>query len=409
MKIYQCRISGGAISKVVDFGMQPLGNGFLSPDQYRDEYFFPMAVGYSEESMMFQLIEQPTAEKMFHEHYAFYSSTSNFMARHFQDFADLVMQSGYLSPDDPFVVELGCNDGIMLKNFAKRSIRHLGIEPSLNVAREANKQGLRTRSEFFSETLADSIVSEDGQADVFVAANVMCHIPNIVDLVKGIKKLLKPTGVAMFEDPYLGAVIDKISYDQIYDEHVFLFSALSIQHLFGKQGLELIDLMPQKTHGGSMRYVLAHSGAYPVKSIVHEIITREKAQGLDRLSTFTTFRDNVEKSRADLVELLKTLKAQGKRLAGYGATSKSTTILNYCGIGPDLIEYISDTTPIKQGKFTPGMHIPVVPYEKFQSNPPDYAVLFAWNHAEEIMAKEKQFMTNGGKWIVHVPTVRVLG
>lgn len=409
MKTYQCRISGGAISKVVDFGMQPLGNGFLSPDQYRDEYFFPMAVGYSEESMMLQLIEQPTAEKMFHDHYAFYSSTSSFMARHFLQFAENVMRSEYLSHVDPFVVELGCNDGIMLKNFAGRNIRHLGIEPSLNVAREANKHGVRTRSEFFSEELAGSIVGEDGQADAFLAANVMCHIPDIVGVVKGIKKLLKPTGVVMFEDPYLGDVIEKTSYDQIYDEHVFLFSALSIQHLFSKQGMELIDLMPQKTHGGSMRYVLAHRGAYPVKDIVHEIIAREKAQGLDRLSTFATFRANVEKSRADLMQLLKTLKTQGKRVAGYGATSKSTTILNYCGIGPDLIEYLSDTTPIKQGKFTPGMHIPVVPYEKFQSDPPDYAVLFAWNHAEEIMAKEKEFMANGGKWIVHVPTVRVLG
>lgn len=403
-----CRISGAPLTSVVDFGRQPLGNGFLDPGHFQDEYFFPMAVGFSEESMMLQLIEQPAAEKMFHDHYAFYSSTSSLMARHFQQFADYVLQSEYLPHDDSFVVELGCNDGIMLKNFANRNIRHLGIEPSLNVAKEANAQGVRTRSEFFSEDLAGHIVDEDGQADAFLAANVMCHIPDIVGVVKGIKKLLKPTGVVMFEDPYLGDVIEKTSYDQIYDEHVFLFSALSIQYLFSNQGLELIDLMPQKTHGGSMRYVLAHRGAYPVKGIVHEIIARERALGLDRLSTLATFRANVEKSRADLMRLLKALKAQGKRVAGYGATSKSTTILNYCGIGPELIEYISDTTPIKQGKFTPGMHIPVVPYEKFRSDPPDYAVLFAWNHAEEIMMKEKEFMSNGGKWIVHVPVVKVL-
>jgi methylation protein EvaC len=273
---------------------------------------------------------------------------------------------------------------------------------------EANKHGVRTRSEFFNEELAGRIVAEDGQADAFLAANVMCHIPDIVDVVKGIKKLLKPTGVVMFEDPYLGDVMEKTSYDQLYDEHVFLFSALSIQYLFGKVGMELIDLLPQKTHGGSMRYVLAHKGAYPVKDIVDKIIAKEKVQGLHRLTTFTTFRDNVVKSRADLLQLLEALKAQGKRVAGYGATSKSTTILNYCGIGPDLVEYICDTTPIKQGKFTPGMHIPVVSYEKFKSNPPDYAVLFAWNHAEEIMAKENEFVANGGKWIVHVPNVKVL-
>jgi SAM-dependent methyltransferase len=403
-----CRVSGTALTKVLDFGMQPLGNGFLEIKDIKDEYFFPMEIGYSEVSMMFQLIEQPAPEKMFHDHYAFYSSTSNFMGQHFKQFAHQVLQSGYLSKDNPFVVELGCNDGIMLKHFAEQDIRHLGIEPSLNVAQEANKHGVRTRSEFFSEALAAIIVREEGQADAFLAANVMCHIPDIVGVVKGIKKLLKPTGVVMFEDPYLGDVIAKTSYDQIYDEHVFLFSALSIQYLFGLQDMELIDVLPQKTHGGSMRYVLAHKGAHPVKEAVTQIIAKEKAQGLDRLVTFEKFRANVEKSRSDLVSLLKNLKSQGKKVAGYAATSKSTTVLNYCGIGPDLITYICDTTPIKQGKLSPGVHIPIVPYDTFKNNPPDYAVLFAWNHAEEIMAKEKDYEANGGKWIVHVPEVKVL-
>ena len=403
-----CRVSGAPLTKVLDFGMQPLGNGFLEANVLGQEYFFPMEIGYSEVSMMLQLIEQPAPEKMFHDHYAFYSSTSNFMGQHFKQFANQVIQSGYLSKVDPFVVELGCNDGIMLKNFAGQSIRHLGIEPSLNVAQEANKHGVRTRSEFFSESLADTIVSEEGQADAFLAANVMCHIPDILGVVKGIKKLLKPTGVVMFEDPYLGDVVAKTSYDQIYDEHVFLFSALAIQYLFGLVGMELIDLMPQKTHGGSMRYVLGHKGAHPVKDAVTEIIAKEKAQGLDSLATFEKFRENVEKSKLDLVSLLKDFKSKGKKVAGYAATSKSTTVLNYCGIGPDLIEYICDTTPIKQGKLSPGIHIPVVPYETFKNNPPDYAVLLAWNHAEEIMAKEKEYVAAGGKWIVHVPEVKVL-
>lgn len=408
MKANLCRIAGTPLTKVVDFGLQPLGNGFLEPRQFTEEYFFPMEVGFSEVSMMLQLIEQPAPEIMFHDHYAFYSSTSRFMAQHFKEFADQVLKSGYLSKQDPFVVELGCNDGIMLRNFAERGLRHLGIEPSLNVAQEANKHGVRTCSEFFSEHLADAIVRDNGQADAFLAANVMCHIPDIVGVAKGIRKLLKPTGVLMFEDPYLGDVIAKTSYDQLYDEHVFLFSALSIQYLFGLHGMELIDVQPQKTHGGSMRYVLAHRGAHPVRDSVGQIIACEREAGLDRLATFEGFRRNVEQSRAKLVDLLRELKAQGKRVAGYGATSKSTTILNYCKIGPDLIEYISDTTPIKQGKLTPGMHIPVVPYQKFQDNPPDYAVLFAWNHAEEIMAKEKEYMAHGGKWIIHVPEVKVL-
>lgn len=403
-----CRISGQPLVKAVDFGRQPLGNGFLLPEQFASEYFYRMEMGFSEASMMFQLIEQPAPEQMFHEQYAFYSSTSRFMEQHFSEFAQQVMRSGYLAKSDPFVVELGCNDGIMLKNFAKAGMRHLGIEPSLNVAKVANAQGIRTLSEFFAEGVAEQIVRMDGQADAFIAANVMCHIPDIQGVVKGIRTLLKPTGVVMFEDPYLGDVIEKTSYDQIYDEHVFLFSAHSIRYLFNLYGMELIDVQPQKTHGGSMRYVLAHAGAYPVSEAVSQLLQKEQAIGLHRLSTYETFRKNVGQSRSDLVNLLRDLKSQGKRIAGYGATSKSTTILNYCGIGPDLIEYISDTTPIKQGKFTPGMHIPVKPYEAFKANPPDYAVLFAWNHAEEIMVKEKTFMEAGGRWIVHVPKVQVL-
>jgi 2-polyprenyl-3-methyl-5-hydroxy-6-metoxy-1,4-benzoquinol methylase len=403
-----CRVSQTPLTKVIDFGMQPLGNGFLKPHQMADEYYFHMEVGFSEVSKMFQLIEQPAAEKMFHDHYAFYSSTSSYMAQHFKEFALEVIGSNYLDKVDPFVVELGCNDGILLKNFAELNIRHLGIEPSVNVALEANKVGVTTCSKFFSEDLANKIVAEHGQSDAFLAANVMCHIPDIVGVVKGIKKLLKPSGIVMFEDPYLGDVIAKTSYDQIYDEHVYLFSALSVQYLFGQYGMELINVLPQVTHGGSMRYVLAHRGAHPINDAVGERLRAETAQGLGTIDTFIQFRANVETSKAKLLALLAQLKVEGKRVVGYAATSKSTTVLNYCGIGPDLIEYICDTTPIKHGTLSPGMHIPVVPHETFKINPPDFSLLLAWNHAEEIMDKEVDYTRSGGRWIVHVPDVRVL-
>lgn len=409
MNASNCRVSGRPLEIAVDFGLQPLGNGFLQPEQFPGEFRYPMAVGFCEKSMMLQLIEQPSPEQMFHEQYAFYSSTSQHMQSHFGDFARQVMGMGVLSKSDPFVVELGCNDGIMLRNFANAGIRHLGIEPSRNVAEVANSHGVRTISEFFCHQLAMDIVSTDGQADAFLAANVMCHIPTIVDVASGISKLLKPTGVAIFEDPYLGDVIEKTSYDQIYDEHVFLFSAHSVQYLFRQQGMELIDVQAQKTHGGSMRYVIAHAGAYPVKDSVNRLLEKEKSIGLNRMATFRKFSQQVEQSRNALIKLLTGIKAEGKRIAGYGATSKSTTILNYCGIGTELIDYISDTTPIKQGKFSPGMHIPIKPYDFFMASPPDYAMLFAWNHAEEIMAKERAYIEKGGRWIVHVPEVRVLG
>jgi methylation protein EvaC len=304
---------------------------------------------------------------------------------------------------------MGSNDGIMLQNFAAADIRHLGIEPSKNVAQVAIDKGIKTVTEFFGADLARRIVAENGRVDAFLAANVMCHIPYQHSIVEGIKILLKPTGVALFEDPYLGDVIEKTSYDQIYDEHTFLFSVASVSNLFERYGMEVIDVEPQTTHGGSMRYVIAHKGARTVSPKVKAQRDKECALGLHLPETYDRFRRNCEESRAQLMNLLTDLKARGKRVVGYGATSKSTTITNYCGITADLVEFISDTTPIKQGKYSPGAHVPVRPYDDFVKNYPDYALLFAWNHAAEIMEKEKAFSATGGKWIIYVPRVAVLG
>jgi 2-polyprenyl-3-methyl-5-hydroxy-6-metoxy-1,4-benzoquinol methylase len=407
-KSNKCRVSGEQLTEVINFGLQPLGNGFIKKPISDDEYFYPMAVGFNEKSMLLQLIEQPDPGKMFHDNYAFYSSTSAHMAKHFKVFADEVLDSEYISKMNPFVVELGCNDGILLRHFASKGLHHLGIEPSKNVALEANKIGVKTISEFFTESLAESIVKEHGQADIFMAANVMCHTPDICDIARGIKKILKKTGVAIFEDPYLGDIVKKVSYDQIYDEHVFLFSALSVKYLFEIYGLDLIDVLPQKTHGGSMRYVIGNAGVYPRKSSVDLLIQEELRNGLHKTSTYIELDAKIRKSRDDFINLLIKLKNDGKSVAGYGATSKSTTILNYCGIDSSMLSYICDTTPIKQGKLTPGTHIPVMPYEHFLRNPPDYSVLFAWNHSEEIFEKEKKYTESGGRWILHVPTVRVV-
>ncbi len=403
----KCLICKTEIEPFISFGPQPIANGFLKKEQFPEEYFFEMKVAFCPHCKMAQLTEQPDREKMFHENYAFFSQTSQRMVAHFAEFADHVLKD-YIRSSDPFVVEIGSNDGIMLKNFATKKIRHLGIEPSKNVAKVAMDNGINTISEFFDENVAKKIVDQYGKADAYIAANVMCHIPCFHSIAEGINILLKDDGVAMFEDPYLGDIIEKTSYDQIYDEHVFFFSVSSISYVFNEHNMEVIDVEPQATHGGSMRYVVAHKGSRPVSKRVGEQLKKEHDLGLHLPATYDQFRKNCEQSREMLKKLLVELKQGGNSVVGYAATSKSTTILNYCGIGPDLIEYISDTTPIKQGKFSPGMHIPVKPYEEFKKKYPDYAFLFAWNHADEIMAKEGQYKASGGKWIVHVPKVKVL-
>jgi len=404
----ECHICQAGYAPFISFGRMPIANGFLTPDRFDKEYFFELKVGFCSNCNMVQLIEQPIREMMFHEGYPFFSGTSAAMAIHFQEFADHVMVDYLKDALNPFVVEIGSNDGIMLKHFAQKGMRHLGIEPSANVAKVAMDKGINTIVEFFDKSLAEKIVIEHGHADAYVAANVMCHIPYINSIVEGIKVLLKPNGIVMFEEPYLGNVIQQTTYDQIYDEHTFLFSVHSIQYLFSQFDMEVVDVEPQKTHGGSMRYVIAHKGAKPAQGNVHKQLEFERELGLTDSATFGRFRQNCEKSRSDLMELLNDIRSQGKSIAGYAATSKSTTIINYCGITTDHLDCIYDTTPIKQGKFSPGAHIPVVDHVNFKDNYPDYALLFGYNHEKEIMAKEQEFMNQGGKWITYVPEVKVI-
>lgn len=402
----KCIVCGSPIEPFMSFGKMPIANGFLAREQFATEYFFELKVGFCNRCTMVQLTEQVDREKMFHDEYAFFSSTSTRMAAHFKEFATTVIQK-YLPDADPFVVEIGSNDGIMLQNFAAANIRHLGIEPSANVAEVARAKGITTICKFFDEELARDIVAEHGQANAFLGANVMCHLPYLHSVAAGIRILLKPSGVLIFEDPYLGDIVEKTSYDQIYDEHATYFSVNSITNLFAQHELEVIDTIPQDVHGGSMRYVIAHKGAHEPSPAVASQRAKEDNLGLHQPETYEALRHDIEASRDQLMTLLHDLKRKDERVVGYGATSKSTTVTNYCGITPDLVQFISDTTPIKQGKFSPGAHIPVRRYEQFASNYPPYALLFAWNHAGEIMEKEQRFKSAGGKWITYVPRVTV--
>jgi len=303
---------------------------------------------------------------------------------------------------------VGCNDGILLENFIIDHIPCLGIEPSENVAQVATEKGIEVITQFFDRPLAEHILQSHQKADAILSANVMCHIPYMHSIFDGVKTLLKEDGVFIFEDPYLGEIIKKSSFDQIYDEHVFLFSALSVDYLANMHDLELVNVEEQITHGGSMRYTIAHKGIKKVSQNVTKLIDQEKRLGLDKKQSYLGFTDNINKIKNDLINLLTKLKNDGEKVVAYGATSKSTTVTNYFGITSDLVECIYDTTPIKQNKFSPGAHIPVLPYDQFRKSDPDYVLLFAWNHATEIMKKESDYMANNRYWITYIPNVKVI-
>ena len=401
-----CLICEKEFKPFVNFGQMPIANAFATIDDIKNEYTFLMKVGFCDNCNMVQLVEQPDREKMFHENYAFFSSTSSYMREHFKQFANSVSNLQDLSKSS-FVVELGCNDGILLENYIKDNIPCLGIEPSKNVANVAISKGIEVINQFFDENLAEKILHSHKKADAILSANVICHIPYMHSIFGGVKKLLNENGVFIFEDPYLGEIIEKTSFDQIYDEHVFLFSTLSVSYLANMHDLELINVEPQITHGGSMRYTIAHKGIKTISENVVNLINNEIKLGLDKEQSYLGFTDSVNKIKNDLIDLLIKLKNDGKKVVAYGATSKSTTVTNYFGINPELIHCIYDNTPIKQNKFSPGVHIPVLPYDQVRDSNPDYVLLFAWNHSAEIMAKEKDYMNNR-HWIIYVPDVKVI-
>ncbi len=402
-----CLICGASMEAFMSFGRMPIANGFLRSEDFDQEFFFELKIGFCTTCNMVQLTELIDKERLFHDQYAYFSSISTHMAEHFRALASEVKQN-YLTTNNPFVLEIGSNDGILLRHFVDDTLRHLGVEPSANVAKAAKDRGIQTMCTFFDEDVAQKIRDKYGPADVVLGTNVMCHIADIHTVVRGIELLLKPDGVLIFEDPYIGDIIQKTAYDQIYDEHVFYFSVASLNNLFSQYGMTIIDISPQEVHGGSMRYTVARKATRPVNRSVYEQKAVEDRLGLGRSETYAALRKRIERSRHDLVSLLQAIKSEGRTIVGYGATSKSTTITNYCGIGPKYIDFISDTTPNKQGKYSPGVHIPIRAYDQFVAARPDYALLFAWNHRKEILAKEKGFTENGGKWIVYVPSVEIL-
>ncbi len=390
----KCKITNKSLNPFMSFGKMPIANGFIKKEDFPKEFFFDMEVGFNEDISLFQLNDHPKPESMFNENYPFFTSSSEHMKIHFKEYSKYIKK--FLNGKSK-IIEIGSNDGTFLKNLVNDDHKILGFEPSKNVAKIALKNNIPTINEFFNKKSANNIGEYVGKTDLICASNVICHVPNLNELIETVDMLLKDNGTFVFEEPYLGSMFEKVSYDQIYDEHIYMFSASSVRKIFRKFNFELIDVLPQSTHGGSMRYVIKRE-KNSISSNVKKVIDFEISKKLDRIESCLDFKSNCENSRNKLLEKINLFKRQGKSICGYAATSKSTTILNYCKIS-DQIDYICDTTIEKIGKFSPGMHIPIKDMNHFYNNQTECVYLFAWNHKNEIFNKEKDFK---GTWFSHV-------
>lgn len=382
----------------------PLANAFLTRDQFATEFFYELRAACCRRCMLVQIVDQPPRDKMFHDRYPFFSSSSERMQIHFAKLARAVIDH-HSAGGDPLVVEVGSNDGTLLEHVALAGIRHVGVEPSASVAAVAAARGITTWRRFFDESVAADIVDRHGQADVVVATNALSHVGDLHSVVSAIDRLLSAKGVVVIEDPYWAQVLSRTAFDQIYDEHASYFALTSIQRLFEPHGFVVFDVDPVDVHGGSMRYSICRAGTRTPSPRVPALADQELTIGAFDASALAAFSRRVDAIGANLIELLQKRRRGGTRIVGYGATSKSTTTINYFGITPDLVEWICDTTPAKHGTFSPGAHIPVRPHDEFSRPYPDYALLFLWNHAEEVRAKEQAFAQAGGRWITYVPGV----
>ena len=396
----RCKISNERIKPFMSFGKMPMANGFLEKKNFKKEFFYKLEVGFNKKNFLFQVNNHPKSPHIFNNNYPFYTNKSAVMVKHFKSYFNWA-KSKYLEKKSN-IIEIGSNDGTLLQHFKQDKYIHLGFEPSKNVADYAKKKGVNVITDFFNLKNANKLKKFKHNTDLICAANVICHIPDLNNLMKSIKLLLSEKGVFTFEEPYLGSMFKRVSYDQIYDAHIFIFSLHSVRSIFNIHGLELIDALPQKTHGGSMRYVIAKKGCRNISNRVGRLIKKEIKLKLNKISSCLTFKKNCEITKKNFRAKIFNLKKKGKTICGYAASAKSTTALNYCKIDSKYIDYIVDSTKEKINKFSPGTHIPIVDVNHFRKNYTDIAILCSWNHRKEIQKKEQNFSLKGGRWISHV-------
>ena len=393
-----------------DLGMSPVSNAFLKSDQLnRKESFYPLHAYVCSGCLLVQLEQFESPDAIFNEEYAYFSSFSDSWLKHAKNYTgEMVQRFGY-GPSS-FVVEIASNDGYLLQYFVEKNIPVLGVEPSANVAEAARKKGVDTLVKFFGVNTAKEIAAQGRQADLLLGNNVLAHVPDLNDFVAGMKILLKPDGVITMEFPHLLRLMRENQFDTIYHEHFSYFSFLTVEKVFARHGLALFDVQQLSTHGGSLRIFAKHSGdeSKDVTGAVNALLSEEREAGINKLMTYDVFAEKVRMTKRKFLQFLVQAKESGKSIVAYGAPAKGNTLLNYCGVRTDFIDYTVDRSPHKQGMFLPGTHIPIYAPDRIFETKPDYLLILPWNLKAEIVQQMSGIRAWGGQFVVPIPEVTVI-
>ena len=406
---YQCRFCNSQLNNLfLDLGETPSANSFLKQEDLSSEKLYPLRVFICSKCFLVQIPEIITPSELFSD-YAYFSSFSDTWLEHAKDYVDMMIERFHLNHSSQ-IIEIASNDGYLLKYFVQKGIPVLGIEPASNVAETAIKNGVPTLKKFFNTNTANKIKEKDGLADILLGNNVLAHVPDINDFIVGMKILLKPNGIITMEFPHLLQLIENTQFDTIYHEHFSYFSFITIQEIFISKGLEIFDVEEISTHGGSLRIFVKHSDnkLLEIKESVESLVKKEKEYGLDNMLTYLDFSKKIENVKNKINNFLETVKSEGKSVICYGAPAKGNTLLNFCSISSNQIEYTVDRNPHKQGLFLPGSHIPIKSVTTIQETKPDYIIILPWNIKDEIMDQMKDIRTWGGKFVIPIPEVKIL-
>jgi SAM-dependent methyltransferase len=400
----------GSLEPVIDFGAVALAGGFIKPEGFADEPRFPLRVFFCNACYAVQVVDVVDAGLLF-GNYFYFSSATRTLREHFVDYASEVV-ARFLNPGQSTVVEIGCNDGVLLKPLADRGVRTLvGVDPATNIVATINDPRISIINDFFDKRIAEQIAERYGRSDLIVANNVYAHIPDIRGVTEGIRDLLKDNGVFIFEVHYLGKITQGMQYDMIYHEHLYYYSLLALTNHFKRFGMTIFDVKPIQIHAGSMRYFVCKESSRLATAIsprVAALRNDELAAGLDKADTFIRFAHDIALRRDRLMDLLGRLRAKGRSVAGYGASGRANTIIQYCGIGREHLDYIIDDAPAKWGYYTPGSHFIIRSNDALRDSPPDYLLVFAWGYFSEIAERCRDYLEAGGRMIVPLPDVRLI-